>query len=121
MRKHLKEALVPPDHINISLTAGISEMIEVMMAKNRDDRYSNVQDLLMDLNAVRNGESPLRARKKFQVDALGKLEQGRVITSESQEKTYSADTIMRYKIALLGMGAFAAVLIVFIFYLLTSR
>lgn len=122
MRKHLREPLVPPDHINTSLSAGISEVIEVMMAKNRDERYSNVQDLLMDLNAVRNGESPLRARQKFQVDALGKLEQGKVIMpADAQEKTYTESTIMWYRISLLGLGAFAAVLIVFIFYLLTKH
>ncbi len=35
MKKHLHEPLIPPDHINTALSAGISEVIEVMMAKNR--------------------------------------------------------------------------------------
>ena len=35
MRKHLKEPLTPPDHINTSLSAGIAEVIEVMMAKKK--------------------------------------------------------------------------------------
>ena len=122
MRKHLKEALIPPDHINTSLSAGVSEVIEVMMAKNRNDRYSNVQDLLLDLNAVRNGESPLRARKKFQVESLGKLQEGRkVIAAEPQEKVYTEDTIIHYRIMLLGLTAVCAVLIVIIFFLLTRQ
>ena len=36
MRKHLREKLVPPDHINTALSAGISEVVEVMMAKRRE-------------------------------------------------------------------------------------
>ena len=122
MRKHLKEALVPPDHINTSLSAGISEVIEVMMAKNRDDRYANVQELLVDLNAVRNGESPLRARKKFQVASLSQLQEGKkIVTAEPQEKEYGEDSIIRYRIIILGLGAFSAVLIVVIFFLLTRH
>lgn len=122
MRKHLKEALVPPDHINTSLSAGISEVIEVMMAKNRDDRYGNVQELLIDLNAVRAGEPPLQARKKFHVDALSQLQEGKkIITAEPQEKVYAEDAIIRYRIIILGLGALAAVLIVVIFFLLTRH
>jgi len=36
MRKHLKEKLIPPDHINTSLSAGVSEVIEIMMAKKKE-------------------------------------------------------------------------------------
>jgi serine/threonine protein kinase len=121
MRKHLKESLIPPDHINTSLSAGIGEVIEVMMAKNRDDRYDNVPELLIDLNAVRNSEPPLRARKKFQVDALQKLEEGKIITAEPQEKVYTEENIIRYRIIILGLGALSALLIVIIFFLLSSR
>jgi serine/threonine protein kinase len=33
MKKHLKAELTPPDHVNPKLSAGISEVIEMMMAK----------------------------------------------------------------------------------------
>ncbi|MGC4031220.1 MAG: serine/threonine-protein kinase [Tepidisphaeraceae bacterium] len=36
MHKHLREPLVPPDHINTDLSAGFSEIIEVCMAKTRE-------------------------------------------------------------------------------------
>ncbi|MHC4230130.1 MAG: serine/threonine protein kinase, partial [Planctomycetota bacterium] len=55
MRKHLREKLVPPDHINTSLSAGVSEVVEIMMAKRREDRYHNVEELLTDLEALSNG------------------------------------------------------------------
>jgi serine/threonine protein kinase len=122
MRKHLKEPLVPPDHINTSLSAGISEVVEVMLAKNRDERYSNVQELLVDLNAVRNGEPPIRARKKFQVAGLEKLEEGKkIMPAEPSEKVYNEDAIIRYRIIVLGLGAFSMVLLVIIVFLLSRH
>ena len=95
MRKHLKEALVPPDHINTSLSAGISEVIEVMMAKNRDDRYNNVQELLMDLNAVTQRRIAASGTQKIPGRCPWQLQEGKkIITAEPQEKVYSADTII---------------------------
>ncbi|MGA2093492.1 MAG: serine/threonine-protein kinase, partial [Sedimentisphaerales bacterium] len=49
MKKHLRDELVPPDHINTSLSSGVSEVIEVMMAKNKADRYNNIDELMADL------------------------------------------------------------------------
>lgn len=61
MRKHLQSTLVPPDHVNPKLSAGISQVIEKMMAKEHTDRYRNCTDLLTDLRAVRKGEPPIIA------------------------------------------------------------
>jgi serine/threonine-protein kinase len=119
MRKHLKEQLVPPDHINTSLSAGVSEMIETMMAKDRNDRYSTVQELLLDLTAVRNGEPPLQARKKFQIDALEKLQEGVAVETEAKPRTYTEETIMKYRMVMLGLGALSMVLVVVIFFLIS--
>jgi serine/threonine-protein kinase len=58
MHKHLKAELVPPDHVNPRLSAGISEIIEMMMAKRPAKRYRDARDLLVDLKAVRAGEQP---------------------------------------------------------------
>ncbi len=76
MHKHLKEPLTPPDHINEQLSTGVSEIIEVMMAKKRDKRYASTGDLLKDLQSVANGEPPLQARRKFEVASLADLEAG---------------------------------------------
>lgn len=76
MHKHLKEKLVPPDHINSKLTAGIGEIIEVCMAKNPTERYANTADLLFDLECVARGEPPAQARKQFDLAGLAALEDG---------------------------------------------
>jgi serine/threonine-protein kinase len=75
MHKHLKEPLRPPDHLNTALSAGISEIIEVAMAKSRDDRYASTQDMLEDLRAIRGGQSPLHARRIVDIDQLMKIEE----------------------------------------------
>ncbi|MFA6133216.1 MAG: protein kinase [Phycisphaerae bacterium] len=80
MLKHLKEPLVPPDHINTSLSAGLGEVVEVMMAKDRDERYASTTDLLLDLESIQRGEPPLQARR--QID--GKVLKG--LTAEAQEE-----------------------------------
>src|SRR5699024_3201539 len=74
MQKHLKEDLVPPDHINGKLTGGISEVVEVCMARNKKDRYESTSDLLQDLNDIAIGNPPLLARQRFDADALSSLE-----------------------------------------------
>jgi eukaryotic-like serine/threonine-protein kinase len=63
MHKHLKAELVAPDHANPRLSAGISEVIEMMMAKAPKDRYQTCSDLLVDLRAVRNKQNPPIAHK----------------------------------------------------------
>ena len=63
MHKHLKNELIPPDHVNPKLGAGISEVIEMMMAKRVKNRYQNCSDLLIDLRAIKKGDSPPLAHK----------------------------------------------------------
>ena len=76
MKRHLKAELTPPDHTNPKLSAGISQIIEMMMAKEPRDRYQNCKDLLTDLRAVRKGEDPVMARKEYSaVEFTGLAEQ----------------------------------------------
>ncbi len=75
MHKHLKEEFVPPDHINTALSAGVAEVIEMMMAKDRRDRYGSTRELLEDLEAVARGEPPLMARSRAPAGVLDTLAQ----------------------------------------------
>ena len=118
MRKHLREPLTPPDHINTSLTAGVSETIEIMVAKRRKNRYNNVEELLLDLEALRNGQLPLQAHKRFDVSALEQLEKGDVV--EVSEKVYGEETITRYRVAILILSTVTAVSILIILLLLAT-
>ena len=90
MRKHLSEDLVPPDHVNTQLTSGISEIIEVCMAKSAKKRYSTTEDLLEDLRAVAKGEPPTIARKMVDLSSLAALE-----PDDTQIMTVQADFAAR--------------------------
>lgn len=73
MHKHLKEPLQPPDHINTKLSSGVAEVVELMMAKKREDRYPSTKELIVDLEALLKGEAPVLARKKYGDDLLENL------------------------------------------------
>ncbi len=112
MKKHLREKLIPPDHINTLLSAGVSEVIEIMMAKRREDRYTNVEELLVDLEALRDGHAPLQAHKRFDVSVLERLEEGDAVEAEDMVET--EERINRYRMAVMILGTVAAVAVVII-------
>jgi len=112
MKKHLRERLVPPDHLNTSLSAGVSEVIEIMMAKRREDRYNNVEELLVDLEALRDGYPPLQAHKRFDVSVLERLEEGDTVEAEDAEE--AEERINRYRLAVMILGTVSAVAVLII-------
>jgi serine/threonine-protein kinase len=120
MKKHLREPLIPPDHINTSLSAGISEVIEMMMAKKKEDRYPSAEELLADLNAVRRGEPPLRARRKFNLDDLQDLQDGQFI--DTQVSVYHDEALIsRYKVLVVILSSVIAVLVLLVVFLFASK
>lgn len=119
MKKHIKEPLTPPDHINTALTAGISEVIEFMMAKDRDERYKNMEEVLTDLQAVREGRPPLVARQKFNVEALEQLEEGMEIEPGGigARHTYTEEQIAKYRMFIIILGALSGILLLAVLFL----
>jgi len=115
MRKHLREKLIPPDHINTSLSAGVSEVIEIMMAKRKEKRYNDIEELLTDLEALREGRPPLQAHKRFDVSMFEQLEKGDAI---EKEEGYKEETIAPYRMAILILSIFLALFFVIILILL---
>jgi serine/threonine-protein kinase len=78
MKKHVskKVVLVPPDHVNTQLSSGLGEVVETMMAKDREARYRNPDDLILDLECLVKGQPPKIAGHR--VDALSALAEGDV-------------------------------------------
>ena len=91
MHKHLKARLTPADRLNPALSLGLCEIIEVCMARDRDKRYQNTTDLLSDLEAVKNGEPPAQARKKFDLASLASLEDTAAIDVSQMQAVAAAD------------------------------
>lgn len=121
MKKHLKEPLTPPDHINTVLSAGVSEVIETMMTKNRDERYKTMEEVITDLEAVLEGRPPLLARQKFNVEALEELEEGMALEDQMNQKhMYTEETVAKYKVAIFILGALCIIFVIIIIWLWTS-
>lgn len=108
MNKHLKEPLTPPDHINPSLSVGIGEVVEAMMAKRREDRYASTSDLLTDLEAIARGEPPLQVHKMLDARMLSALTKEEIPLATSQEmapsKTATSQIVIYILLALLGVS-----------------
>ncbi len=125
MHKHLKEPLVPPDHVNGKLSTGLAEIIERTMAKDRDRRYACTTDLLIDLEKLKRGEAPLQARSGYKHELLENLADGRSDDSEPVAHAYDAGpgpaNTNALLVVVIAMGAFIAVLLTIIIALLVSK
>jgi len=115
MRKHLREKLIPPDHINTSLSAGVSEVIEIMMAKRKEKRYNDIEELLTDLEALREGRPPLQAHKRFDLSLFEQLEKGDAV---EKEEVYKEEAVAQYRMAILILSTVVALFFVIILVLL---
>jgi serine/threonine-protein kinase len=61
--------------VNTALSTGVGEIIDVAMAKKREERYASTEDLLEDLRAVQRGQPPTHARRAVDLDSLAKIEE----------------------------------------------
>lgn len=119
MHKHLKADLVPPDHVNPRLSAGISEVIEMMMAKDVKRRYQKCADLLADLRLVRKGEPPVMARKELAGAALAGLAQAEAQAQGEIAIAQTEQPMVRAWLFYLMLGVAALSLIVNVVQFLT--
>jgi serine/threonine protein kinase len=117
--KHLDEPVVPPDHINPQLTKGISEIVELCMAKKARKRYANTKDLIEDLQAVADGRPPLQARKLIDLSAFDSIDQ-ESITDLPKEERGETPLITTPLFWIAVVGWFLAVLLLIIVILLVS-
>ena len=54
--KHMQEPLPSPRALNLSVSAGLEKVILKATEKNPIDRYQRIEDMMMDLRALMNGE-----------------------------------------------------------------
>jgi serine/threonine protein kinase len=109
IKAHLEEELQPPDHLNTSLSSGLGEVVEFMMAKSRKQRYRTPADLIIDLECLLNGDPPKLARQRIEASTLQDLASGE---EESEEEEDEAPTWFTANKMNLGMGILAALLVI---------
>ena len=52
MHQHLKQPLVPADHVNTKLPDAVGEMIDIAMSKRKEHRYRSMAMMLKDMHAL---------------------------------------------------------------------
>ena len=82
---HLHQELTPPDHLKPELSSGLGEVVEIMMAKDRKQRYRSPDDLIIDLECLLNGEPPKLARQRIEAATLRELAEGETEADEEDE------------------------------------
>jgi serine/threonine-protein kinase len=84
---HLHQELTPPDHLNTALSAGLGEVVEFMMAKDRNQRYRSPDDLILDLECLLNNQPPKLARGRIAPGTLEELAEGDTEEEEENRTT----------------------------------
>ncbi|MEQ8318460.1 MAG: serine/threonine-protein kinase [Phycisphaerales bacterium] len=116
MHKHLKADVVPPDQANPRLSGGISEVIEMMLAKKREQRYRSVKDLMDDLDAVTKGKAPPLAHRglnEADLASLSHLETASVAAPEEMQPAQPASGGSDFRTPLLiALGVLLAISLV---------
>ena len=70
MHKHLKQPLVPPDHVNPQISGGTALIIETMLKKDARERYQSARDLLRDIDLVLAGQDPEFAKPAVDLSTI---------------------------------------------------
>jgi serine/threonine-protein kinase len=105
LNAHMKKELTPPDHLNTSLSSGLGEVVEFMMAKKRARRYQSPADLIIDLECLLNGQPPKLARSQIATNTLAGLAGGSDELEDSsadEEVRGTAATMSTIWLAVLG-------------------
>ena len=123
MNRHLKDEVVPPDHVNSKLTAGSAQIIEMMLEKRPSDRYSTAADLMEDIDLVMKGARPLHAGTRINLENMtgsfeaiqGEESPGRVqpFTQTNQAGNDSRKLLVTVSIASFSIIVLLIVLILF--------
>jgi serine/threonine-protein kinase len=104
---HLHEEPTPPDQLNPALSTGFNEVIAMLLAKARDERYATAEELILDLECLLNGEPPRIARRHLAAASLAGLAAGEEEDEEEESGPHSDRTLL----ALLGAFLGASVLL----------
>lgn len=117
LQAHLEQELVPPDHLNTSLSSGLGEVVEYMMAKKRRRRYRSPDDVIIDLECLLGGEPPKLARQQIQKSTLAELAGGERALDEEEAGPHRESPV-NYPLWLGILGALLAVSILLNVFLL---
>lgn len=119
MHRHLRDEVVPPDHVNPKLSAGTAQIIEMMLEKRPSDRYHAASDLIEDIDLVLAGRSPLHAGSRVDLSTVAEALSGGTeiqpaldLPPVRRQNSVLGEPIVLMLIAMLGVSLFVILLLV---------
>ena len=114
MTKHLTEVVQSPQDRVPELTDGMVSIIEMMMAKERDERYQDPSELLRDIELVMDKKEPKRAKQfkgESSIMPAAKRRRRTRTTAEAEESLKKIPT----GVLIAGAGAAVSIVAVILF------
>lgn len=87
--KHLNDKFESPLNLNSKLSVSCCELLEIMMAKKKEDRQQSWEALQNDIDAVLAGKSPLSSVPKEGASTLSKSTKAIAIVNDAKNKITS--------------------------------
>jgi len=119
MHRHLRDELVPPDHVNSKISPGSAQVIEMMLEKRPSDRYGSAADLIEDIDLILGGKSPLHAGGRVDLSSVAEALSGTesqpaldIRTAKKQSTSMLGEPIVLMLMSLLGLALFVIMLLV---------
>jgi serine/threonine protein kinase/formylglycine-generating enzyme required for sulfatase activity len=117
LSKHVEEQIPSPKEAVPSLSDGLCQIIEKLMAKQKEDRYQTPAELLQDLRLVEQGQSPVSATladgaSTVRQRALLRAVEARKEAERQQSRSQETVAATRKKAPVLIVAGVAAVLLI---------
>jgi serine/threonine protein kinase len=119
MHRHLRDEVVPPDHVNSKLSPGSAQVIEMMLEKRPSDRYGSAADLIEDIDLLLAGKNPLHAGGRMDLSTVAEALSGETknqpalnIRKAPRSNSVLGEPIVLMLMSLLGLSLFVILLLV---------
>lgn len=104
MAKHMSEPVQSPQHKNVALSDGFSDMIVKMLEKEPDKRFQSMDDLVHALERLEKGERVIEKKVRLKDSQI--IHAGTPIESEWKEKIKPIGMALVVIVVLLAAGFF---------------
>jgi serine/threonine-protein kinase len=111
LHAHLHVPLTPPDALKPGLSAGLVEVVTMLLHKDRRRRYQSAGDLAVDLECLRRGDPPRLTRPRPAAGALAALAEGDADDEPEQEEEEPPSGLLAVQRLLFVVGVLGGLLV----------
>ncbi len=117
-KKVLKENFKSPKKIIPELSDNVTELLNIMLAKNKEDRQESYGDLKKDISDVLDGKPPTSKNKDEKVSAHDRHTVAMQAISEDERYIKKHDNKIRLKDILIAGGIFIILILIALYFVM---